>query len=507
MAAAVLFALGGCARSPEDGWSAVSAERVFSAGYGNLAERYLEPVDLGRVAINGLSRLTTVDPGLRVERRAERVRLIHRDTPVAEAPLGGPGDADGWARLTGEFLDAARRVSAPVREQSAEQLYEQVFRGALAGLDIYSHYASAEAARLMREHRHGFIGVGVTISYDGGITRVVRVHEDTPAAQAGIRIDDVITAVDGITIRGMEHSEVTLRLSGPLDSQVRLNLIRETTAEQIDVVMTRVRIVPTTVLSEYRDGVLFVRITGFNQKTSDSLLQVLTAAEQMEAARRPRGIVLDLRDNPGGLLDQAVAVTDLFLGDGRIATTRGRHPDSLQTFDAHDGEHLEALPMAILVNGKSASATEILAAALSERGRAVAVGSSSFGKGSVQTIIRLPNRGELVLTWSRLYGPSGAGLNGRGVVPALCTGTDGESAALLLALRAGGGTANTILGNAAAAMQGDRLPERAACPPSPDIHVADIEIARMLVMDRALYARLVRGKQPTIAQRQPPPGS
>jgi carboxyl-terminal processing protease len=262
----------------------------------------------------------------------------------------------------------------------------------------------------------------------------------------------------------------------------------------LSLVLRRAHIVPPTVTYEINDGAAVIRLSGFNQDTAQSLGDILKTMARDARERRVKGAVLDLRANPGGLLDQAVAVADLFLRDGDIVSTLGRHPDSLQEFNASGVDLLDGLPITVLINGTSASAAEIVAAALQDRGRAVLVGTSTFGKGTVQTVMRLPNDGELTLTWARFHAPSGYTIDRLGVLPTICTsGASEDLDELVDALGKGMLKGVTDLARRRAA-NGPSAAEQAflqsVCPWQPEDRPYDVEleVAKRLLRHPALYA-------------------
>ena len=229
----------------------------------------------------------------------------------------------------------------------------------------------------------------------------------------------MLIEVNGESVEGLDRDTVIWRLRGEVGTPVNVTVTRKDLGDPMTVALKRALIVSQTVHLRYNHGFADITISGFNQRTARNLLRALD--EVTHQRTRVKGIVLDLRGNPGGLLDQAVAVADAFLDHGRIVSTRGRHPDSFQLFNATGRDLVANMPMAVLVNGQSASAAEIVTAALQDQGRAVVVGSNSYGKGTVQNITRLPNDGELVLTWSRFYAPSGYALEKLGIMPNFCT--------------------------------------------------------------------------------------
>ncbi len=432
--AALLFALAlaGCgigAGLGED--AAYDAPRdMFISGYEKIEAVYIEDVKLSDLAVAGLTQIASVDPAIGVSREADRVALkVHGKS---RASFGAPtdSDVDGWGSLTADVLAAAKAASPQLQARSHEDIYDAFFAGALAKLDGFSRYSTAAEAAENRATREGFGGIGVRVAVEDDAVRVVSVMNYTPAQRVGLKSDDVITHVDDTPLSGLEQDQVIDMLRGPDDSHVKLTVVRNEAAP-FTVDVTRAHIVPETVTYERRGTVAYMHIYGFNLDTADSLRKEMLHARQ-DIGAILQGYILDLRGNPGGLLDQSVAVSDLLIDDGRIVSTHGRHPDSHQYFEATAGDVADGLPIVVLVNGDSASAAEIVAAALQDSGRAVVVGSNSYGKGTVQTVLRMPNDGELTLTWARFHAPSGYTLNHLGVIPTVCTTATGGNAEILI---------------------------------------------------------------------------
>ena len=305
-------------------------------------------------------------------------------------------------------------------------------------------------------------------------------------------------------LTGLTQNAAIGHLRGPVHSKADLTIIRKDASAPLKIAVVRAHIILPTVTSKREGGILTIRLSGFNQGTSRSLGKILAAADRKDG-KPLNGIVLDLRSNPGGLLDQAVAVADFFLNDGRIISTKGRHQRSNQIFNASWGERVTDIPIAVLVNGRSASASEIVAAALRDRGRAIVIGASSFGKGSVQTIIRLPNGGELTLTWAHMIAPAGFNLQSHGIIPAICTSSpDNELADMMAAIRGDLPAAGTILNAALASRSAIRSnPDlaRERCPPARAERTEDQEIAKYLLEHKSLYTRALRDGGAAIAER------
>jgi carboxyl-terminal processing protease len=492
-AVALLAALSACADGRR-GDADPSPHAVLATAFENLGDRYLDPVAIDDAAFAGLERLTTLDPQLAFARRGGAVRMSYRGALIAARPEPGPHDALGWAWLSADMIEAARGASPQLKALRLDSVYDALFPGVLAGLDQFTRYESPTAARHAREAREGFGGIGITIGMDDGVTSVVAVHEGAPAEKAGLKPGDIIQAIDHQPIRGLSQEAVVGRLRGKSGSEIVLSLKRKGVEAPLEIALTRTHVVPPTVIARHDGSVLSLRITSFNQNTATSLERELRRALRDEA-HPARGVVLDLRGNPGGLLDQAIEVADLFVGDGRISAAAGRHPDSNQTFDATSGQIGEKVPMVVLVNGRSASSAEIVAAALADRGRALVLGTTSYGKGTVQTIVPLPNAGELTITWSRLYSPAGRLLQGHGVVPAVCLDSDDDhSSQIVSALRAHRATVALLTALPADAADG--------CPRGDgETRAVDAEVARRLLAEPALYAAVIDSKRPNIAAR------
>lgn len=457
---------------------------------------YLQPVDLGRLTVDGIGGLRKLDPAVRVERQKDAVQVgLGRLTlRRLDAPYG-PMDANGWSRVLFQAINQLRGASLSVSAATPDRIYQAVFNGMLADLDGYSRYAGPTRAALDRAQREGFGGIGVHVERLGDQVIVTGLSPRGPALRAGVRIGDSIVAINGDTTRPMKAADIDDRLRGPAGSTVVLTLApRDDSpkAGEITVVITRALVIPDTVTLTLSGRVAVIKIDRFNAATTADLRAALDQARR-DLGIGARGYILDLRGNPGGLLDQAVGVATLFMPRGVILSTIGRAPESRQQFDAMSGDYTDGLPLVVLVDGRSASAAEVVTAALQDSGRAVVVGANSYGKGSVQTVTRLPNDGELFLTWSRIYTPGGYTLNRQGVVPNICTsGTVDKASTLVAELKAGRLSLPSMLrtwraeaGENNAAL----LSLRAMCPWH--VHPADLDmkVALMLLSDPRLYRR------------------
>jgi carboxyl-terminal processing protease len=334
---------------------------------------------------------------------------------VGAAEPSSSADTYKQLNLFGEVFEDVRADYAGKVDDDA--LMEAAINGMLTSLDPHSNYLNTKNFDDMKVQTRGeFGGLGIEVSMENGIVKVVSPIDDTPAARAGLKPGDMIVQLDGQPVQGMTLPQAVEKMRGPINSEIRLTIQRKG-RDPFDVKLTRATIRIQSVRSHLvGDDIGYIRITSFNEQTDTGLNNAMKNIKQ-QAGSKLRGIVLDLRNNPGGLLDQAVAVSDAFLDKGEIVSTRGRRADDAQRFDARPGDIAAGLPIAVLINGGSASASEIVAGALQDHHRAILLGTRSFGKGSVQTIIPLPGHGAMRLTTARYYTPSGRSIQAKGIEP------------------------------------------------------------------------------------------
>jgi len=331
--------------------------------------------------------------------------------------VAAPNSSEAYKELNlfGEVFEDVRAGYAGKVDD--DQLIESAINGMLTSLDPHSNYLNTKNFDDMKVQTRGeFGGLGIEVSMENGLVKVVSPIDDTPAARAGLKPGDLITQLDGQPIQGMTLPQAVEKMRGPINSDIRLTIQRKG-RDPFDVKLIRATIRIQSVRSHIvGDDIGYIRITSFNEQTDVGLSNAMKYIKK-QAANKLRGIVLDLRNNPGGLLDQAVAVSGDFIDKGEIVSTRGRTADDAQRYDAHSGDIAAGLPMAVLINGGSASASEIVAGALQDHHRAILLGTRSFGKGSVQTIIPLPGHGAMRLTTARYYTPSGRSIQAKGIEP------------------------------------------------------------------------------------------
>jgi len=328
--------------------------------------------------------------------------------------------ADTYRQLN-LFGDVFERVRADYVEKPDDaKLVESAINGMLNGLDPHSSYMDPKSFKDMQIQTRGeFGGLGIEVTQEDGLVKVVTPIDDTPAAKAGIQANDIITHLDDESIQGLTLNQAVEKMRGPVNTKIKLKLMRKGVDKPIEVSITREIIrVRSVRFNKDGDDVGYIRITQFNEQTTDGLKKALSDLTAQMPDQKLKGFVLDLRNNPGGLLDQAISVSDAFLEKGEIVSTRGRNAEETQRFNARAGDLTHGKPLIVLVNGGSASASEIVAGALQDHRRATIVGTRSFGKGSVQTIIPLGSgNGALRLTTARYFTPSGRSIQAKGISP------------------------------------------------------------------------------------------
>jgi carboxyl-terminal processing protease len=319
-------------------------------------------------------------------------------------------------------LDLFGRVLEHVRDDYVEKpddamLIETAINGMLAALDPHSSYLNAKNYRDMQVQTRGeFGGLGIEVTMELGVLKVVSPIDDTPAAKAGLQANDLITRIDGQPIAGLTLEQAVDKMRGQVNTSITVTIVRKSKAEPFDVKLVREVIHINPIKSRLEGDVLYVKIASFSELTHANLVKQVTDLKK-SAGKNLKGYVVDLRNDPGGLLDQAILVTDDFLETGSIVLTKGRGLEETQRANAKPGDITDGKPIVVLINGGSASASEIVAGALQDQQRATIVGTRSFGKGSVQTIIPLGGNGALRLTTARYYTPSGRSIQAKGIDP------------------------------------------------------------------------------------------
>jgi carboxyl-terminal processing protease len=440
------------------------------------------------MALWGLRGITAIDPALTVSQRDGKLRIAVQGKQVADAVAPATESAVAWANAAAALAVSAANLSPAVRKAGGVGVTQAFFDELFNHMDPYSRYVAPMAAADDRMRRAGRAGLGITLGREGSAIVARAVVRDGPGALLGIRPGDAIVSVDRQSTRGMEPRAVAALIDGPEDTRVAIAW-RGRDGRTREAVATREAVPPETVSAERVDNVLVVRIAAFSRTTDAHLAQVLH--EAFAGGRPVDGLVIDLRGNRGGLLRQAVSAADILLPPGIVAVTAGRAREANFVWRSTAEELGEDLPVVVVVDGRTASAAEVLAAALADRGRAVALGSATLGKGLVQTVAPLPDGGELYVSWSRILAPRGWPVQGLGLLPQVCTSRGFEQARRQIEALAQG---RQVLAGDLAAHRKARAPLppaqalaiRAACPAA-EGRDSDIDAARLLIATPAAY--------------------
>jgi len=479
------------AGADRDRFGAEMAGAVFSTALEFIAPRALEVVTIQQLALWGLRGIMTLDPLLTPSLADGVVTLRRGNAVVFQRPAPDQNSAELWGAMVAELSAAAWNVSPEIQAAGGQALITTFFDEVFNHLDPYSRYVAPEAADEDRARRSGEAGAGLELARIRTSFVVQTVNADGPAAEAGIAPGDVILAVDDQPTKGEQLETVLGWIAGLEGTDVSLTVRgRGGRVRKVDV--ERVVLPPETVFGSRAGDVVLLRVSGFSSDTDQRFGRELERQLGRAGGASVKGIVVDLRGNRGGLLRQAVAATDLLLSEGVIATTSGRNPQAAHEWRANSADLAKGKPVIVLVDGRSASAAEIMAGALAGQGRAVVVGSSTLGKGLVQTITTLPDGGELFVSWSRVLAPGGWPIQGLGVLPQVCTSLGQDAVTDQLdSLQRG----TLMLAKAMERHRAARAPlpaaevveQRAACPAA-EGRDGDMTTARILISHPSAYS-------------------
>ena len=343
--------------------------------------------------------------------------MLGMSNACAEKAAKPAEEADTYELLNlfGEVMERAK--TSYVEEVDDKKLIESAINGMLVSLDPHSSYLDAQSYKYMNEQTKGkFGGLGIEVTMENGVVKIVSPIDDTPAAKAGLKPGDYITNIDGEQVIGMSLNDAVDKMRGKVGSKVKLT-IRRVGEKPFEVTLKREEVKIQSVKNDIKSGdVAYIRITSFSGDT-DKMVEKAIKQAKKELKGNIKGVVLDVRNNPGGLLDQAVNISDLFLDKGEIVSTRSRNEEDTVRYTAKEGDITDGLPIVVMINDGSASASEILAGALQDHKRAIILGEKSFGKGSVQTVVPLGKYGAMRLTTARYYTPSGRSIQATGIIP------------------------------------------------------------------------------------------
>lgn len=393
----MLFILSGCASLQWYPFALdqdVLHEEVFTVGYNRIEENYIEPVNLAQLVPSGLAGLKSIDPAF---------------NPTLTAPADA--DADEWGQITFRAITSSPTLTSKPPEEVYSVFYEALFNN----LDGFSHYIPVVEANRQQEWTDGYGGIGVTFESKENAITIIDVFVNSPADKAGLKAGQIIYAINGEAVDGLKAADFADKVRGPIGSTVTLTVARQGEAKR-DVKIMRDQVIPTTVSIEMMGDVAFIRISRFTPGTAEEFRKIARQALWSHA----RAVILDLEQNPGGILESATDIAGDLVPKGLVSRMAGRNPDAAQSYSSRGRDILQGLPLFVLIDGHSASAAEVLAAALHERGRATLIGATSYGKASVQNVSPLPQGGEIAVTWAHLQGPSGQSWMHEGLAPDIC---------------------------------------------------------------------------------------
>ncbi|MFZ6764259.1 S41 family peptidase [Pseudoroseomonas sp. WGS1072] len=489
----------GASAQQGQGFQRQQVQIILREGLSAILERHLEsaaPSDLVLWSLRGLS---AVDPGLAVQVQGGTLALSLQGRLLGERPLSGLLPAAAAQALADEqasraaemllrFYIEAWNASATLQRAGANRMLQAGFDEIFNHLDPYSRYIDAEEAEAARQRRVGQSGLGFRLAAgQRGALVIAVLNPGSIAAQGGVREGDVLLAIDGVPVSSRRISQAAELLEGPSGSSVELTLRRG--RQQLTLVLQRDSQGGQALRAEWSEGILWLHLRAFSTMTTEWIIEALNSA--FSGPTPPRGVVLDLRGNRGGLLGQAMTVSDAFLTQGVIAQSAGRHPEARRVWEAGGHDLARGRPVVVLVDGRTASSAEIVAAALSDRARAVVVGSATLGKGLIQIVYPLANGAEVLVSWSRVLAPLGWPVQGLGIIPAVCTSLGADSLrGALQALSQGTSPMAPVLQRLRQARAPVPASEvaalRAQCPPA-EGRPWDQEAARYLIDHPAAY--------------------
>lgn len=456
---------------------------VFEVGLDRMMEVYIDPLDMKEVVEDGLMGVLGLDSLFTLESDATHFTLMYKNEAVGTIAFPDKSKTQEWAELVHSVVLKAQTTSGKMAGISAENIYQAFFDSILHDLDRFSRYTSQEQTKYYENRRIGYDGIGVVLAKKDNDIIIKKILPDGPADKGGMRVGQKILKINDIDLSDKTLDSIATLLSSIKEDEIRI-MASYPGQKESEFKLKKAKVIENTVSHELRKGVGYIKVSHFNKFTGINVQDAIQKIK-IESNGSIKGYVLDLSDNPGGLLDEAVKVADTFLDSGIILTTKGRNPKSEQRFEAEKGDWIDGMPLVVFINQDSASSSEIVAAALKDNHRALLVGTRSFGKGSVQTIYTLPNDSELYLTWAYLYEPNGQVYHKKGLEPDICVGHDS--------------TANIDIQEAIRDKK--KGIEAKTCNVKQSPARANRLVADILLSHPTLYAELNQSEQPALAGR------
>ena len=390
------------------------AEQILNLTLESIKDKYIEEVNIEEISFAGLNGLKTIDKDITIVNDGNRISYYYKAKPIGSFQKPQTQDELEWTRSIIKAVLTIQIKSTKIRNSTPDEIYKAIITSFLKKLDNYSKYITEDEHKI--EELAGFGGIGIRYRKLGNFLEITEVIKDLPAFENGIKEKDKITKIENTKIADLTRENIIKSLRGKNGTDLNLTIIRKNKKEEENITLSRKLITPETIKYKIENKTLMIKIVTFNQTTTKTLENLIE-----EEKTNIDNVIIDIRGNPGGLLEQAVHSANLFLNQGIILSTKGRNPKSNQNYHANGADILNGMPIILLIDGNTASAAEIFAGALLDQERAITIGTTSYGKGSVQTVIPLPNQSDLAITWSHFYTPSGYNLNHLGIMPIICT--------------------------------------------------------------------------------------
>jgi carboxyl-terminal processing protease len=450
-------------------------EMSIDAGLKQISNIYIDPLDIREVVEDGIEGVLNIDKSFVLKKEPNHFKLFYNRVLVTHYSLPMNKDPEEWARLSYMVLEDARTQSDRLKGFETEKIYEAYFDTILKELDRFSRYTTRKEAEYYRHRRKGYEGIGIVIEHKNKDDDVVikKVLPGGPADEKGIRVGFKIIEVDGESVTGKNLLEVSNLITKGDTKIVQLTALRPGEKVPQNYAVKKKKIIENPVESNVKNDIAYIKLNAFNSKAAARVKEAIQDIK-IDFGKSIKGYVLDVSDNPGGLLDEAIDISDLFLNSGKILTAKGRNKRSMQKYVAFPGDILEGAPLIVFINQDSASASEVVAAALDDNHRAVLVGTKSYGKGSIQNIYSMPNQAELYLTWAKMQDPSGDIYHGVGIQPDVCVAHKMP--------------ANKLVQKAI--KQKQQKIEAVSCDYELENEDANMLVAEIIFSDRKLYDRL-----------------